>query len=66
MTGSLGGVVAVDPGASTINAEKHPPRVPWEALSLGPTASTTKVEDDIDGGPPGGAAGGFGSVYHRV
>jgi hypothetical protein len=64
MADSLGGVVAIDPGASTINAEKHPPRAPWEALSSGPTTSTTKIEDDVDGAPPGGAVGGSGSVYH--
>jgi hypothetical protein len=26
---------------------------PWGALSTGPVASTTEVEDDVDGGPLG-------------
>jgi hypothetical protein len=34
-------------------------------LPMGPTASTTEVEEDVDGGPPRGAAGGSGSVHHR-
>jgi hypothetical protein len=32
---------------------------------VGLAASTTEVEDDVDGGPLGGAAGGSGSVHHR-
>jgi hypothetical protein len=38
---------------------------PLGVLRVGPTASTTEVEEDIDGGPLGGAAGGSGSVHHR-
>jgi hypothetical protein len=33
-------------------------------LSVGSTASTTEIEEDIDGRPPGGAAGGSGNVHH--
>jgi hypothetical protein len=39
---------------------------PWGALPAGPTASTTEFEEDVDGGPPGGIAGGSDSVHHRV
>jgi hypothetical protein len=35
------------------------------ALPVGPTMSTTEVEEEIDGGPPGGAVNGSGSVHHR-
>jgi hypothetical protein len=37
---------------------------PLGVLSVGPAAATTKVVGDVDGGPPGGAAGGFGSGHH--
>jgi hypothetical protein len=36
------------------------------ALPVGPAASTTEVEDDIIGGPLGGAASQSDSVHHRV
>jgi hypothetical protein len=36
------------------------------ALPAGPTASTTEVEDDINGGAPGGAVIGSGSIHRRV
>jgi hypothetical protein len=37
---------------------------PLGALSAGPTVSTTDVENDVDGGPLGGATDGSGSVHH--
>jgi hypothetical protein len=33
---------------------------------VGLVVSTTEVEEDIDGGPVGGAAGRSGGVHHRV
>jgi hypothetical protein len=39
---------------------------PLGALPVGPAVSTTKVEYNVDGGPPGGVVGGSGSVNHRV
>jgi hypothetical protein len=38
---------------------------PLRAVLVGLTVATTMVEEDIDGGPLGGAAGGFGSVHYR-
>jgi hypothetical protein len=35
---------------------------PWGALPVGPTTSTTEVEEDIDGGPPGGTVDGSSIV----
>jgi hypothetical protein len=32
---------------------------------VGLAASTTKVGDDVDGGPPRGATGSSGNVHHR-
>jgi hypothetical protein len=37
---------------------------PWGALLAGLAVSTTEFEDDVDGGPLGGAAGVFNSVHH--
>jgi hypothetical protein len=38
---------------------------PLGALLTGPAASTTKVKEDVDGGPPwGGTIGGSDSVHH--
>jgi hypothetical protein len=42
---------------------------PWEVLVVDTgngyhLLQDVEVEEDIDGGPPGGAAGGFGSVHH--
>jgi hypothetical protein len=37
---------------------------PLGAILVGLTAFTTEVEEDIDGGLPGGAIGGFDSVHH--
>jgi hypothetical protein len=37
---------------------------PWWVLSVCPVAVTTKVEEDVDGGPPGGAIGISGSGHH--
>jgi hypothetical protein len=34
-------------------------------LSVFPVAATTEVEDDVNGGPPGGAVGISGSDHHR-
>jgi hypothetical protein len=34
-------------------------------LPVGPVASTTDVEDDVDGGPLGGATGESDSVHYR-
>jgi hypothetical protein len=34
-------------------------------LPADPTANTTVVREDIDGSPPGGAAGRFDSSHHR-
>jgi hypothetical protein len=39
---------------------------PLEALPAHPVASTTEVEDDVNGEAPGGAAGKSGSVHHLV
>jgi hypothetical protein len=40
---------------------------PLGALLTGPAASTTKVKEDVDSGPPwGGTIGGSDSVHHRV
>jgi hypothetical protein len=36
---------------------------PLGAMPAGATVSTIKVEDDINGGPLGGVAGGSGSVH---
>jgi hypothetical protein len=38
---------------------------PLRVLLAGPTATTTEVEEDIDGRPLGGATGESGSGYHR-
>jgi hypothetical protein len=38
---------------------------PLGVLPTGLAASTTKFEDNVDGGPHGGATGGSGSVDHR-
>jgi hypothetical protein len=37
---------------------------PLGSLPAGSVASTTNVEDDIDGGPWGGTAGGSGNIHH--
>jgi hypothetical protein len=34
-------------------------------LLVFPTAATTEVKEDIDGGPPGGAVGIPGISHHR-
>jgi hypothetical protein len=38
---------------------------PLGALSVGPIVATTEVEEDVDGGPLGGAAGGSNSVHQQ-
>jgi hypothetical protein len=38
---------------------------PLGALPVGPAMSTSEVEDDVDGGPPGGPVDGSGSVHHQ-
>jgi hypothetical protein len=38
---------------------------PLGVLSVGPAVATTKVKEDINGRPLGGAAGGSGSGHHR-
>jgi hypothetical protein len=38
---------------------------PLREVLVGLTVATTMVEEDIDGGPLGGATGGFGSVHYR-
>jgi hypothetical protein len=53
MTGPLGGVGAIDPGAPTISAKKHRQRTPWEDGNGDPRASTI-IMTNVDGGPPGG------------
>jgi hypothetical protein len=65
MAGSLG-VLPAGLAASTTSLKMTSMAGPLGALSVGPTASTTEVADDVDGGPPEGAAGGSGSVHHRV
>jgi hypothetical protein len=37
---------------------------PLGVLPVGPVVATTEVEEDVDGGPPEGAAGGSGSGCH--
>jgi hypothetical protein len=37
---------------------------PLGVLPAGLVASTTEVEDDVDGRPPGAAVGGSDSVHH--
>jgi hypothetical protein len=89
MRGHLGELPA-GPAASTTEVEDDVNGGPLGALSVGPVASTTEVADDVDDAPPGGccqrvlqrpppslkmmsmvaplmgAAGGSGSVHHRV
>jgi hypothetical protein len=38
---------------------------PLGVLPVGPTTSTTEVEQYVDGRPPGGAVGGSDSDHHR-
>jgi hypothetical protein len=38
---------------------------PLGALLMGPTASTTEIEEYVDGGGPGGATSGSGSIQHQ-
>jgi hypothetical protein len=59
------------PGGHCQRVQQWPPRLkktsmvgPWGALPLG-LAAATEVEEDVDGGPLGGVAGGSGSVHHR-
>jgi hypothetical protein len=38
---------------------------PWGVLPVGPTASATEVEEDVDDGPSGGGTvGGSDSSHH--
>jgi hypothetical protein len=37
---------------------------PWVALLACLALPTTEFDDDIDGGPLGGATGGSGSIHH--
>jgi hypothetical protein len=48
--------VDVDPlgGAASGSHNVYHLRAPWGELSAGPTASTTEVEEDVDGKPPRG------------
>jgi hypothetical protein len=38
---------------------------PLGVLPVGPAVFITEVEEDVDGEPPGGVAGGSSSSHHR-